>query len=54
MVISPDEGCYGGGVIAEGGDLHILPPEQSRTVYYDQAHYGPVSGDGAEAGFKGG
>ena len=52
MGISPTGGCNGGGRIAGGGYLHLLPPEQSCTVYCDQAHYGPVSGSGSEAGMK--
>ena len=30
-----------------GGDLRHLLPEHSKKVNFDQAHYGPVSGDGA-------
>ena len=54
MGLSPAGGRGGGGGTAGGGDLRLPPPEHSRTVYYDQAHYGPVSGGGAEAGVKGG
>ena len=50
----PAEGCNGRGGVAGGGDLRLPSPEHSRTVYCDQAHYGPVSGGGAEAGAKGG
>ena len=46
-------GHCGSGCIAGDGDLHIPPPEHSRTVYCGQAYYGPVSGGGAEAGVKG-
>ena len=42
------------GRISGSGYLYIPPPEHSDTVYCDQAHYGPVSGGGAEAGVKGG
>ena len=41
------------GGISVGGDLRIPLPEQNRTVYCDQAHYGHVSDRGAEAGVKG-
>ena len=47
-------GRDGRGVISGGGDLRLPPPENSCTVYCDQAHYGPVSGGRAEAGVKGG
>ena len=40
----PGGGCDGGGGITGDGDLRLPPPEQSRTVYYDQAHYLPVPG----------
>ena len=53
MGISPDGGRDGRGGTTGGGDLHILPPEHSCTVYCDQDHYGPVSGGGAEARVKG-
>ena len=51
--IPPSGGRNDGGCTAGGRDLHILPPEHSHTVYCDQAHYGPVSGGGAEARVKG-
>ena len=44
----------GRGVITGGGYLHLPPPEHSHTVHFNQAHYGPVSGDEAAAGIKGG
>ena len=44
----------GGGSITGGGYLRLTPSEHSCTVHCDQAHYGPVYGGGAEAGFKGG
>ena len=43
-VYPPGGGCDGGGGITGDGDLRLPPPEQSRTVYYDQAHYLPVPG----------
>ena len=46
--IPPAGRCDGGGGPAGGGDLCLLPPEHSRTVYCDQAYYVPVSGGGAE------
>ena len=54
MVVSPYGGSDGGGGITGGGDLRLLTPEYSHTVHCDHAHYGPVSGVGAEVGFKGG
>ena len=54
MGLSPAGGRDGEGGIEGGGDLRLPSPEHSRTVYCDQAHYGPVSGGGAEAGAKGG
>ena len=54
MNISPTGGRYGGGGIAGGGYLRLPLPEHSLKVYCDQAHYGSVSGGGAEAGVKGG
>ena len=45
--------CNGGSWFAGGGDLRLLPPEHSRTVYCDQANYGPVSGRKVESGAKG-
>ena len=44
----------GGDRIAGGGKLSLILIENSRTVYCNQAHYGPVYGGGAEAGVKGG
>ena len=44
----------GGDRIAGGGNLSLILIENSRTVYCNQAHYGPVYGGGAEAGVKGG
>ena len=34
--------------------VRLPPPEHSRTVYWGQAHYGPVSGSGAEDGVNDG
>ena len=45
--------CDGGGGPAGGGDLCLPPPEHSCTVYYDQAHYGLVSGGEADTGDTG-
>ena len=44
----------GRGGIAGGGYLHLPPPEHSHTVHYNEANYGPLSGDEAAAGVKGG
>ena len=46
-------GCDGGGGTEGCGDRRLLPPEQIFTVHYDQAHYGPVYGGGAETGTMG-
>ena len=54
MGVSLSRGCNGGGGITRGGDLCLPPTEHSFTVHFNQAHYGPVSGDRAEAGVKGG
>ena len=51
--IPPTEGRDGGGGTAGGGDLRLPPLEHSPNVYCDQAHYGPVSGYGADVGAKG-
>ena len=48
MGIPPSGGRDCGGGTAGGGDLCLPPPEHSRKVYCDQAHYGTVSGRGAE------
>ena len=48
------EGRDGGGGIVGDRDLHLPPTEHSCTFYCNQAHYGPVSSGGAEAGVKGG
>ena len=53
MDIPPAGGLDGGGGTIGGGDPCLPPPDHSRTVHCDQAHYGPVSGGGAAAGFKG-
>ena len=52
MGSSPTGGHNGGGGIVGGRDLHLPPPEHSHIVYCDQAHYGPMSGGGAEDGVK--
>ena len=51
--ILPAGGSDGGGRTSVVGDLRLLTPEHSHTVYCDQAHYVPVSGGGAETGTKG-
>ena len=44
-----------GSGIEGGGDLSLVPPTETNcTVYYDQAHYGPMSGGETEAAVKGG
>ena len=54
MGVSNSGGIHGGGGTKGGGDLHLPPLEHSRTFHCDQAHYGRMSGGGAEAGVKGG
>ena len=54
MGLSPAGESDGGGGITREVDLRLPPPEHSRTVYCDQAHYGPVSDGGSEAWVKGG
>ena len=53
MGLPPAGGYDGGGGISRGGDLRIPSSKNSRTVYFDKAHYGPVSGGGADARVKG-
>ena len=48
--VSPSDGRYGGVVVTGGGYLCLLHPEYSRTVHYNQDHYGPVSGGGEVSG----
>ena len=43
-------GCDGIGGPSGGGYLLLPPPENSDTVYCDQAYYGPVSGGRSENG----
>ena len=52
MGVSLAGGNNSGGGIIGIGDLKLLPPEHSHLVHGDQAHYGHVSGGGAEAGIK--
>ena len=54
MVVSPSGGRGGRGGVTGCGDLSLLYPKYSHKVHCDQAHYGPVSSGGAEAGVKGG
>ena len=54
MVVCPSDGSNVGGRITGDGYLRLPMPEHSRTVYCDQSHYGPVSGDGEASGVKGG
>ena len=50
----PPAGVLGGrGGTSGGGELRLLPPEHSCTVYFSQAHYVPVSGGLEEARVKG-
>ena len=53
MGIPPAGGCNGGGRTTGGVDLPLPPPEHSRTVYFNQAHYGPVSSSRADSSVKG-
>ena len=53
MNIPPVGGSDGGGGNVGGGDLRLLPPENSHTVYCDQAQYKPVYCGGAETGATG-
>ena len=53
MGIPPAGGCDDGGGTSGGEDLRLPLPEHGCTVYYHQAHYGPVSGGIVEAGSKG-
>ena len=53
MDITPARGYHVVGMNTGGGDLSLPPQENSRKVNCNQAHYGPVSGGGAEAGVKG-
>ena len=54
MGLSPAGGSNVRGGITGGGYLILPPLEHSRKVYYNQDHYGTVSGGGGEAGVKGG
>ena len=51
--LTTTEGCNGIGRLTGGGDLRLLPPEKSHTVYCDYANYGPVSDGEMEARTKG-
>ena len=53
MDIPPIGVCNVGGGTAGGGDLHLPPLEYSCKVHCNQAHYGPMSGGGAETGATG-
>ena len=50
MGVSPSGRGGGGGGVIGSGDLSLPPPEHSRTVHWDQAHYGTVSGSGEAPG----
>ena len=52
--VSPDVVRDDRGEITGIGYLRLPPPEHSWIVHFDQAHCGPVSGGGAEAGVEGG
>ena len=52
MGLSLGGGSDDRGGIARGGYIRLQPPEHSRTVYYNQAHYVPVSGGGVDDGVK--
>ena len=52
ICLPPGRGRDGRGGIAGGVDLHLLPPEHSRTFYSYQANYVLVSGGVAEARVK--
>ena len=54
MGVSPADRSDGGGGIAGGGYLCLLPQEHSCTVHCDQSHYGPVYGRGKAYGVTGG
>ena len=51
--IPPAGGRNGGGGTAGSVGLHLPPLEHSCTVYCDQAHYEPVSRDGADTRYTG-
>ena len=53
MGISPAGGRDGRGRTVIGEDLRFPSPQHSCTVYWNQPHYGPVSGGGSEDGGKG-
>ena len=46
-------GDDGGDGTTGGGDLHLPPQEHSRTLNFNQAHCGPVSGGVGTHGDKG-
>ena len=48
--IPPTGGRDGRSRTIVGGDLCIPPPENGHTVHCNKAHYGPVSGGGADTG----
>ena len=51
--LTPTGRGYGRGGHTVGGDIRCPPPEHSFTIYFDKAHYGPVSGGGVYPGGKG-
>ena len=52
-VYPPLEDMMVDAVFHKGGDLRLLTPEHSRTVYFVQSHYVPVSGWLVESAIKG-
>ena len=50
--ITPAGGRDDGRGTVGGVEICLPPLEHGHTVNYDQAHCGPVSGDGAETGAK--
>ena len=53
VVLTPTSKGNGGGEHKGGEDIRLPTPEQCRTIYFNKAHYGPVSGSGMYPGCKG-
>ena len=53
VVLTPTVRGDGDSGTTGGGYLHLPPPEHSRALYCNQAHYGPVFGGRAMPGYKG-